>query len=650
MVSFNFIASVVLGVSLGIFATLLDLATFRQQAAYALRWYRFRAVLNHWPGYSISRIASLEWCIVLIGFWIALFILWPSGQDPAVARLAREDMVIGALVGLVAAPWLVLHFTRVGGGFGFTPGGSGQANSEALATPGENASGDPDQAPVIGWYRTLAAVVGIALFAFFGVPFLAQQIPGGKVEGFGISVSLPERAQGAFVLPLAPASGQTDALADPWSQYARNASTMTSTDDLEKQTREPFRKWSMVTRDLAYMSFLRHEAATSVVTNRSASASPYMRYFAETGLLDVFSNTFSQDRQFVEAFRPLFACLSSYGREKNDIRLNRVQLEPLLVFLLTRTRSAGDPNQSRLRAVYDGLNEFKLCVTTPVVFPTSLPLPNNVTPYPTLLAAFALGINDQPEAALQTISEWLTGHSPRDRFSPGWLTSADPWMVWRARAMLIHMASEMFPGKIPQDNLIMGQRALTDELGLLLKVRDAAGFKALCSKLPRNSIHGQIGRELAFQYATERSYLFELQTPSWIRRRLQSKEMPTSRLEEDLKEAEQFQKSADCFDGVEIFKGLEGTRADRFIGQFYLDAAQLRMGRLPTLSSRESVAERGIVHALLEVAEAKLGKEDTQLTTSEGAKQPGPVERLFARDDFAVERERLRSLSDSLQR
>src|SRR5437762_1293620 len=64
--------------------------------------------------------------------------------------------------------------------------------------------------------------------------------------------------------------------------------------------------------------------------------------------------------------------------------------------------------------------------------------------------------------------------------------------------------------------LVAFQRQMTDEFASLLKVRSAREWTALCDRLSGNEIHSQIGRNLLFHYANERSFLFELEEPALV--------------------------------------------------------------------------------------------------------------------------------------
>ncbi len=61
--------------------------------------------------------------------------------------------------------------------------------------------------------------------------------------------------------------------------------------------------------------------------------------------------------------------------------------------------------------------------------------------------------------------------------------------------------------------LVRYQQQMTDKMAALLDVGSPDAWQRFCRRIAPRTLHSQLGRRLAFLYATERYYLFELLLP-----------------------------------------------------------------------------------------------------------------------------------------
>jgi hypothetical protein len=224
--------------------------------------------------------------------------------------------------------------------------------------------------------------------------------------------------------------------------------------------------------------------------------------------------------------------------------------------------------------------------------------PDNVTPYPALVASYSLAAVDSPEAGILFLSDWIK--YTEKSISPDPIKSlAQRWYLIRAKVDLGLIATASIRSLIATDRLIAFERQLTDDFASILGVGSADSWKRLCKQLEKDTLHNRVGRWLAFNYASARGYLFELQTPSVFQTwRGERDQTLTGHSQEDLDEAIVLAASEDCFGETPGFQAYRW----QWIGQFQLNVAQLRLARLVTLPEADRPAELTRISRLLDVA------------------------------------------------
>jgi hypothetical protein len=155
---------------------------------------------------------------------------------------------------------------------------------------------------------------------------------------------------------------------------------------------------------------------------------------------------------------------------------------------------------------------------------------------------------------------------------------SDPEQAWYTiRAMLA--ASQLptsFGGVSPTHRaFVQFQLDTTDRMAKLLGVGNARAWRSFCQRLDQPGLHAQIGRSLAFTYADERNFLFEILRPEDFG--LPGRHEESSRITDRtpaqfLEEAEALLGMPECFQDVPRFDSLN----QNLIAQYHLNAAQLR--------------------------------------------------------------------------
>lgn len=194
--------------------------------------------------------------------------------------------------------------------------------------------------------------------------------------------------------------------------------------------------------------------------------------------------------------------------------------------------------------------------------------------------------------------------------------------------------------QIEIEPLIDFERKLTDEYANLIYANSYTSWDKLCDRSKPGGIHASLGRWLAFNYATARNYVFELQTPALFQTWRDGKQNKlTQYLEQDLDEATKLAAdlAAGCFTGVSYFD----DHRRQWMGQFQLNVAQLRLDRLPALPVSDQEAERTNIGRLLDGARDLLGPTPPDDRT--------PVERLLSRPLFENQRLRVTVLQSLLK-
>ncbi|GAC1340248.1 MAG: hypothetical protein NVSMB18_09960 [Acetobacteraceae bacterium] len=363
------------------------------------------------------------------------------------------------------------------------------------------------------------------------------------------------------------------------------------------------------------------------------------------------------DLKFVNWITPVFLCLDGYANRMNDARLYFLRssafIEHLVIALKeTEEEARGDSQLGQLgRGLLVELNRILVsqrveqgsgpppCEDTKFS-PAVKPLRNG-SPYPAMLASYSLAAVGSPEFAVLNLSDWVRQQTRRTANLPS--STRTRWLLLRARFAISQLAAQDIRQNIPARNFIAFQRSVTDELRDLISFT-SSDWKAFCDEIAGGSIHARLARILAFQYASERSYLFGLEEPSLVQRWRREGSSDFMLVRADLEEAQAFVANPDCFKDVPNFIGKPGRKA-HWLGQFTLDNAQLRLGLAASLTGRDGEAEAAQIRAALAQAAFLLGRPtDLKPETSEN----GPADVLLEADEFEEQRARLARLQAQL--
>jgi hypothetical protein len=390
------------------------------------------------------------------------------------------------------------------------------------------------------------------------------------------------------------------------------------------------------------------------------------------------------DKDFVTRSSQAFACLNYYANTIEDIHLYFLDTNEFLRFLSVATNRQSFPtdtstvmtrlfdkvynqDQGLLHKIRDALVTYgypkpenleeidprtkdpagqKACWTDPEQSTLSYPVPALATPYPALLTAYSLAAVESPETGILYLRNWI------HRASKAGNVGGSPYKVFRRQWYLLRAkieyaliaTSTSIQSRLQSNALIEFEREITDEYASLNHAKSAASWSELCAQSVPRDVHSGLARYLAFNYATARNYLFELQTPGLFQtwRDLGQDDM-IQYLGEDLTEATMLAEKleAGCFSGVAAFDDARYRRG--WIGQFRLNVAQLQIDRLPSLPASEQEKERAKISWLLDAA-------DSELRATSSSSNEELIDRLLSPPPFENQRQRVASLRSLLNK
>ena len=196
---------------------------------------------------------------------------------------------------------------------------------------------------------------------------------------------------------------------------------------------------------------------------------------------------------------------------------------------------------------------------------------------------------DAVDTGVIVLRDWLNYQKSRNL--------SDPEQAWYTiRAMLA--ASQLptsFGGVSPTHRaFVQFQLDTTDRMAKLLGVGNARAWRSFCQRLDQPGLHAQIGRSLAFNYADERNFLFEILRPEDFG--LPSRHDELSRIT-DRTPAQFLEEAEAILASRNVFGTFPGSinRIKTFMAQYHLNAAQLRyFVRLPAKGEEKRVLTRKI--------------------------------------------------------
>jgi hypothetical protein len=564
----------------------------------------------------VLAIFILIWIIGLI-----YLVWWPAWEDRPYVRY-----ILGTLVGAAAAPWIWLHFSR---------------NLQAAGSADEG---------LFERYRFMTYVLGAALLVAVIEPYLGKLLPrANKIEGFGVALNLalPRNDRGGAI----PETGQPISTFGKTVGRLANATTLAhrvtagrreaaalggdrkKLKDV-KQELDGFENLSVRDRDRVYIAYFhRQQKAQADQPSSDASFSNLQEYVEGTPA--AFAQ--SPDDRFLASLADVSECISLYAENIRDFRLFLVKSEPFLKSLLVNFASqwrekdatgsdstlvpnvAGQPNKSggatstsvarteielkdqigqlgdeiwKALLASGSVTEKHPCGTTAFADKKVPVEAIGTTPYPAYLIAHYLAAIDSVESGVLVLRDWLLRQKKQIETEKLFHGPEQDWYSIRAMLASSQIPYRFGSGLPTHRALVLFQKATTDRFGKLLGVHDAGSWKALCRRLNRSGLHARIGRYLAWTYADERNYLFELLQPEDFGTPKDpglaiTKVSPSTYLDE----AEAILESSNCFDGVPRFTNDYSS----LIGLFSLNAAQLRIAkRISTEGEERAVLTRKI--------------------------------------------------------
>jgi hypothetical protein len=565
------------------------------------RWRKFRERPN--LIFAATRLLRLEATILVIAVWALLVILiWFCKADHA-----ERDFFVGSVIGVLAAPWMWLHFAR-----SLRP----SEHTQPVKSPDPSVPSQPDVATLgsedFDRYKFLTIVLGIAVL----VAVLLPSLPGWlsraeKFEALGLSVTLAGRKddRGSPVV-LASAghatssTSTTDKLADATRLAYQIVGGKIGLSNVGVDLQN-FENLPAVDRERAYIAFLtyiRIEDAERKARNPVSKIIPRdirsLQSYVDVAERELKSRWpvlgqygIKTDVEFLQQFTLLSKCLWEHASWLKDYHLYTIDVGPFLrsmaMILLKeptdKTTAFAKLKETSQKLTAEVLRQPGTSVTLastscdPPKAGASLQTldPKSIvglgsTPYPMMMLAYYMAAIDSVEGGVELLNEWITENRkiPKPDAHPEW-----GW--YDVRAMLA--ASQLpyhFGSMIPAHSAqIHFQEKLTDRMAALLGVGTADSWRRFCRRLQGESLHTRIGKTLAFIYASERFYLFELLGPQDFAGSGETNELVSIKVHPDryVAEAQAMGDDLDCFAGVTSFD----SDREANVGMFNLYIAQL---------------------------------------------------------------------------
>jgi len=653
----------VIGAAIGTIATATTARELRSEARQWVpkaRWnifldrrtWRFPALLS-----TALNLLQIEVLFLLLVVWL-VGLTWTIFLTPAWDDVSYFRYIVGSLVGTAAAPWIWLHFSR--------SFGSGKSDADKDVESNQ-----------LKRYQFVTFMLGAAILIAILQPYLGAWLPRtNKIEGFGVALnfSAPRNERGQNILQVGqPSTGSAYTSASRLASATSRAHLVSTGHEKQKPgsvrktlknvdvTLDGFSDLSVMDRDRVYIAYFLHErfstgkeAFTNLADYVDKAKQAQVRDQYQTSV-QIQSNP-KPDQDFLDNLADLSECISLYAENLRDFRLFLVDSNDLLRTLLVNVASqwgdrsddhaSGAKQSSRtdpiplgpvanrlagqiveaLKAsntkISGGICENKDTLTQKDIQTKGV----GKTPYPAYLIAHYMAAIDSVESGMLVMRDWLSYQARR----VGSFDVNDPeqsWYTIRAMLTLSQLPYRFGSGSPTHKSLVRFHQETTDRIGAMLRIHDALTWRGLCRRLDNRGLHAQIGRYLAFTYADERNYLFELLQPQDFglpppgESALVSTEVSP---ETYLEEAEAILQASDCFAGVPRFDR-------RLIGQYHLNVAQLRYAIRTSKEGDERTAVTKKIRSDLERAKQLEIKQD----------QGDVLDLLRQADEFEPHRARL---------
>ena len=640
-----------LGLALGAAAgALMHMLKGRRVLRQALAWWHSRRLPRR-GGTSLRLLVG----VVATALSLLLVVLSVGGDR------ASFHLLIGMVVGLIAGPWVTLHFS------------SDQCEQER------------DR------YVFLTAVLGVVMLVYIGRPYLDRLMLDG--DGFSLSVagvSLSYGGHGAgsiggqsFSLGGTLQAGGRHAgdtvrnglhrLADLFGVGRPNSATL----DQVKADMRGFANLSGTDRDRAYLAFLRRGLGHLGRDQPEVrTLSDYVRV-SEQYLVP--AERFRADLAFLDALRPLAACLMVRGEYIGDRRLFRQEVGEVVQAVMglaapeQPSASSSSPGASavlpmRLGPLNRALEKLAsslgpmapaACREIGRLRPNAEP-PDGRTPYPAMAAAHLLAAIGAPERGIRLLSDWVAQH-------PG---PAEPlpapdrdWLRLRAEIAISEMAQDLPGEALDPMHFQAFQRRIAHGFAALLPLGSPPAWLRFCARVKElapgrlavqfntagaSGYDASLGRWLAGIYASQLNDIYRLVSPAMAIEPLfptmPGQPMPTT----DRYLADDLQRSAALIDGLEDCFGdggpFEETTGplERWRGLFRLNLVQLHLRRAMQESGDSRQATLTKAQTDLELARRELGP----VAMPDSRKSAADL--LLESDPWMPARERARRLQEIL--
>jgi Protein of unknown function (DUF2934) len=639
-----------IGFALGAIAGTLATDLTRQEI---LQNEKFNYTLRFWQWSRQQSLAfvALLWTTLLFAAIISALWLGPrTWWQNLLPDDWWKDLLIGTIVGAVAAPWIWLHFVRH-----FGDGGNPElAGRDELITARAHQfwleQGQPtgradehyatakkeleavEQRAVetsaksaeqqLARYQLVSILFGAVLFVVMLLPFLHDWL--GRTQqfqAFGVSLTLIAQRTDQGQGPVVGYNSGTDTnpgadrlLAATSDAYQIGAASLTkpfARMDAIGPDLKNFGNLSMIDRDRAFIAWLTYElpgdgpAAARLQVLAKATLGAYVEQ-AE----NLLKNTYhpakwtdpSMDIAFAAGSTIISSCLHDYAAELHDPQLFTVDVGRFLRSFVYEVRAGPSsvqmgtpfdysaylgssselPNEG-VGCEFDSIRRLKVDIPYQPHFSERF----KVSPYPSLIAADFLAAIGAIDTGVLFIEDWIKDFKGRhDDFVP----ESEPqlgWYLLRAKLSAINLPYQFGGLTVPHRQLVSWQTDESAQFGSLLQVEGADGWKRLCSKLLRPTLHNNIGQWLALNYAMDRFYLFENLTPEDF----DPRDPVTQRsLTGYLREAEAIRDNHACIERIPSYF----AHRSEYTSYFNLYTAQLRLALLAgerNVTRRKSLIE-----------------------------------------------------------
>lgn len=656
-------------------------------------------------------IAACRGDLLVVLLWILTAIFLRFRADVG----DEHDFIIGSVIGVIAAPWVWLHFARrmhqpdaqppapvstdYKNASDITPHQGQAATTSDQPTPDPEISGNTVD---FDRYRLLTIMLAAALLVVALLPYLGKWLNNAnKIEAFGVSLTLSATTRGRGELYIGGHIPPTSELGAD-----RLSDTTYLADNIERGGREineigpdmrDFYILSSIDRERAYIAFLTYTRLAEFGSHMPGSEQTVDTYINGERSLDVYIKTAERaqkiifpdpgqtsidtDRWFLHLLRPLPNCINWYQDKVKDYHLFTVSIGPFLRSLAVTLRGGTegfpiDPDFPKVRAAavdlsrqiadiaggigfYDGGGKVDCADEKEVSSRLDLDVGPDYpyshvnlgsTPYPVMMLAYYMAAIDSVESGVEALNDWLTNF--RNNHSNIQL-DLNPQLGWyEVRAMLA--ASQLpyfFGGLTPTHRaLVRYQQQMTDKMAALLDVGSPDAWQRFCRRIAPRTLHSQLGRRLAFLYATERYYLFELLLPEDFADPGEDYGLSSivSTPDRFIAEANAVLKDVDCLSGVPDFE----DRREQYVGMFHLYLAQLQIAKYQRVVGGERDELRAHIRSEINLA-GSLGNSPGSAGSGlpiVSAAQRRSEDLLAQPDEFDRHRERLLQLQEWLKR